>query len=50
MGFKCKCEYTFCKKHRLPEKHSCDYDFMSMGKKLIAKNNKKILNDKLERF
>ena len=50
MGFKCKCEYTFCKKHRLPENHVCDFDFMTFGKKQIAKFNKKVENDKLQRF
>lgn len=26
-GFKCDCEYVFCKKHRIPEDHECNYDF-----------------------
>jgi len=27
LGFKCKCEYVFCKKHRIPEEHLCVFDF-----------------------
>jgi predicted nucleic acid binding AN1-type Zn finger protein len=26
---KCRCDKTFCPKHRLPEKHNCSYDFRS---------------------
>ena len=26
-GFKCQCEYSFCKNHRMPEDHDCDFDF-----------------------
>ena len=25
----CKCGKTFCLNHRLPEKHTCTYDFFS---------------------
>ena len=41
MGFKCKCEYVFCKNHRLPEDHHCDFDFMTRDRKILEKNNKK---------
>ena len=47
MGYKCKCEYTFCKKHRLPEFHDCDFDFMKIGKKKIEDQNKKVNNKKM---
>ena len=50
MGYKCKCEYTFCKKHRLPENHSCEYDFVSEGKKILAKANPNMQHDKIERI
>ena len=26
---KCRCDNTFCPKHRLPEKHNCSHDFRS---------------------
>jgi len=26
---KCKCGNIFCNMHRLPEKHNCDYDYIS---------------------
>ena len=50
MGHQCKCEYIFCKKHRLPESHDCDFDFQSQGKAALAKNNPAIKSSKLEKF
>jgi len=38
-GFKCKCSYIFCSKHRYPGDHVCDYDFKAEARKDIAKNN-----------
>ena len=26
-GFKCKCDYVFCSKHRQPDSHECTYDY-----------------------
>lgn len=50
MAYKCKCEYTFCKKHRLPESHNCDFDFVNEGKKVLAKLNPNCQTDKIERL
>ena len=50
LGYSCKCGYTFCKKHRLPENHSCDFDFVNEGKELIKKNNPSLKKDKLEKI
>ena len=49
-SFKCKCEYTFCKKHRLPEKHECNFDFVKDGKNRLANNNKSIQRAKVEQI
>jgi len=45
---KCRCERIFCSKHRHFESHDCDFDFMEHGKDILAKSNKKVVNDKLE--
>lgn len=29
----CRCQLTFCSKHRLPETHQCTYDFRSVHEK-----------------
>ena len=50
MGFKCKCGYTYCKKHRLPEKHTCDFNFQKEGKSRLSKKNPNIQSDKIERI
>ena len=36
-GFKCKCKFTFCKKHRMPEDHICNFDFIKAGKIKLKK-------------
>ena len=50
MGYKCKCEYTFCKKHRMPEAHQCEFDFVNEGKTLLTKFNPNLQPDKLEKI
>jgi predicted nucleic acid binding AN1-type Zn finger protein len=33
LGFECKCGYTFCSTHRLPEDHHCTFDHKTFEKK-----------------
>lgn len=35
LGFKCDCQYIFCKNHRHFSDHNCDYDYKE--KKIISK-------------
>ncbi|GAA0138535.1 hypothetical protein LIER_34948 [Lithospermum erythrorhizon] len=49
-GFKCRCGTTFCGTHRYPEQHSCSFDFKSMGREAIAKENPLIKADKLKKI
>lgn len=50
LGFKCQCESTFCRNHRLPESHVCDFDFTKAGKEKLAKQNIQVKADKIERI
>ena len=50
MGFECQCGFTFCKKHRMPESHECDYDFITHGKKALSENNPQIKTEKIEKI
>jgi len=50
MGHKCKCESTFCKAHRLPEDHDCEYDFKQVGKEKLAKDNQQVVASKIARI
>lgn len=34
--FACKCNTKFCGAHRLPEEHSCTFDFKAAGKALLG--------------
>ena len=49
LAYKCKCEYTFCKRHRMPESHSCEFDFVQEGREMLAKANPGIQRTKIER-
>ena len=37
MGF-CRCEKIFCKRHRLPESHNCQYKFTINKEEFIQAN------------
>lgn len=50
MGFDCKCGFSFCKKHRLPEDHDCEFDFKEFERKKLENNNKKVVATKMEQF
>jgi len=45
-----KCEIRFCSAHRLPELHACPHDFKKEGQTLLAKQNPRVIGDKMERF
>ncbi|CAK7337194.1 unnamed protein product [Dovyalis caffra] len=38
-GFKCRCGKTFCGKHRYAEEHSCTFDFKTLDRQNLAKQN-----------
>ncbi|KAK6749147.1 hypothetical protein RB195_001634 [Necator americanus] len=38
----CACSYTFCKKHREPDKHFCNIDHRHAGRSKIHKENPKV--------
>ena len=40
LGFKCRCSYIFCKKHRMANEHNCSYDWKTWGRKQIRKTYK----------
>ncbi|XP_057424149.1 zinc finger A20 and AN1 domain-containing stress-associated protein 6-like [Lotus japonicus] len=49
-GFKCRCEVTFCGAHRYPEKHACSFDFKTVGREAIARENPVVRAEKLRRI
>ena len=50
LGFKCKCGSTFCKSHRLPEDHDCEFDFKELARAKLAKENPNITAPKLQKI
>ena len=47
MPFECRCLMNFCTEHRLPENHHCSFDYKTLGKSLIEKNNQKVVAEKI---
>ena len=50
--FTCKCnlEYKLCKLCRMPESHSCTYDFKTEQRKQLEKDNPVVVGDKMEKI
>jgi hypothetical protein len=44
-----KCGTRYCDSHRLPELHACPHDFKKEGQALLAKQNPRVIGDKMER-
>ncbi|XP_048527975.1 uncharacterized protein LOC125507440 [Triticum urartu] len=49
LGFRCRCEGTFCSVHRYSEKHDCGFDYKTAGQEQIAKHNPVVVADKITR-
>ncbi|XP_044392290.1 zinc finger A20 and AN1 domain-containing stress-associated protein 7-like [Triticum aestivum] len=49
LGFRCRCEGTFCSVHRYSEKHDCAFDYKTTGQEQIAKHNPVVVADKISR-
>jgi predicted nucleic acid binding AN1-type Zn finger protein len=45
-----KCGTRHCGAHRLPELHACPHDFRKEGQALLAKQNPRVVGDKVERI
>lgn len=48
LGFDCKCGHLFCSKHRMPEDHECTIDYKETGKKILKRDNIKVVKDKID--
>jgi len=46
----CKCKKTFCKYHKLPEQHICEYDYKETNYKKQKIIDMKCISDKLNKF
>ena len=50
LGYKCKCEFTYCRTHRLPEDHECEYNFKQDAIKKLTKENPTVIASKLAKI
>lgn len=50
LGFKCKCDFTFCSEHRYSDQHACSFDYKAQGKQLLTQANPTISPAKLQGF
>ncbi|CAK9140366.1 unnamed protein product [Ilex paraguariensis] len=38
-GFRCRCGELFCSEHRYSDRHDCNYDYKTVGRDRIAREN-----------
>ena len=43
---KCRCKLSFCGKHRIPNNHSCNFDYKKMVLEQLKKNEIDLTYDK----
>ncbi|KAF1332732.1 Zinc finger protein a20 domain-containing, partial [Globisporangium splendens] len=47
---KCRCDYTFCNKHRYAEEHKCSFDFKVSAKRKLEEENPRVVPLKVARI
>ncbi|KAE8890779.1 hypothetical protein PF005_g14718 [Phytophthora fragariae] len=47
---KCRCDYTFCGKHRYAEEHSCAFNFKTAAKRKLEEENPVVVPSKVARI
>ncbi|KAL4157021.1 hypothetical protein PRNP1_006047 [Phytophthora ramorum] len=47
---KCRCDYTFCNKHRYAEEHKCVFNFKTAGKRKLEEENPVVVPCKVARI
>ncbi|GLD92215.1 hypothetical protein PINS_up000748 [Pythium insidiosum] len=46
----CRCDYTFCNKHRYAEEHNCRFNFKSAAKRKLEEENPRVVPSKIARI
>ena len=46
-SLECKCGQVLCMKHRMFNQHNCSIDYKTNDRKILEKNNPKIVSDKI---
>lgn len=50
VNFNCDCKGTFCIKCRLPEKHNCNFDYLTSSKLILERNLPKVTTAKIHKI
>ncbi|CAG9319647.1 unnamed protein product [Blepharisma stoltei] len=50
LSFACKCQHSFCSKHRLPEDHQCTFDHRSQGIRKLSESNPLVVAEKFNKL
>jgi len=50
LGFKCRCDFVFCSKHRYADLHTCSFDYQGMHKANLEKQNPQIVAAKVQKI
>jgi hypothetical protein len=46
----CKCGTNYCIEHRNPESHNCEFDHKNYDREQLAKNNPRIVAEKIKKI
>ncbi|EGT38828.1 hypothetical protein CAEBREN_08259 [Caenorhabditis brenneri] len=49
-GFTCRCGGLYCGDHRYDQAHNCQFDYKTMEREAIRKNNPVVVSDKVQRI
>uniref|UniRef100_A0A0K0DHE2 AN1-type domain-containing protein n=1 Tax=Angiostrongylus cantonensis TaxID=6313 RepID=A0A0K0DHE2_ANGCA len=49
-GFTCRCGGLYCGDHRYDQAHNCSFDYKTMEREEIRKNNPVVVSDKIQRI
>jgi len=49
-GIECRCGNLFCSSHRYSDKHSCTFDYKTVGRDAISKANPVVKADKVNKI
>eukprot|EP01116_Phalansterium_solitarium_P012463 TRINITY_DN2875_c0_g1_i1.p1 TRINITY_DN2875_c0_g1~~TRINITY_DN2875_c0_g1_i1.p1 ORF type:complete len:174 (+),score=33.91 TRINITY_DN2875_c0_g1_i1:159-680(+) len=50
LGFRCRCDFVFCSKHRYAEEHGCSFNYKGAQKEKLSEENQKVVGSKIDKI
>ena len=50
LGFKCRCDYVFCGKHRHSDQHECTFNYREHHRNVLEKKYPKLVSSKINKI